>query len=82
LASGAVEAIADGESGLLVPPGDAAGAAAAIGRLLDDGRLAARLGRTGRIRAETLSWTRLATELAVRYRQLVAERRHGPERIS
>jgi phosphatidylinositol alpha-1,6-mannosyltransferase len=82
LASGAVDAIADGESGLLVPPGDAAGAAAAIGRLLDDGRLAARLGSAGRSRAETLSWTGLATKLAERYRELLAERRHGPERIS
>jgi phosphatidylinositol alpha-1,6-mannosyltransferase len=81
LASGAMDAIADGESGLLVPPDDGAAAAAAIGRLLDDANLAIHLGNAGRIRAETLSWTRLATELAVRYRELVAERRPKPVRM-
>lgn len=77
LASGAVDAIADGESGLLVPPDDSAAAAAAIGRLLDDANLAARLGKAARIRAGSRSWTRLASELAERYRELVATRRFG-----
>lgn len=44
------EAVEDGVHGLLVPPGDAPAAAAAIGRLLDDGELAACLGTAARVR--------------------------------
>jgi hypothetical protein len=39
-----LEAVSDGETALVVPPRDAAALAAAIGRLLDDPALAARLG--------------------------------------
>ena len=42
------EAIVDGESGRLVQPGDPAALAAALGGLLDDGRLRERLGARGR----------------------------------
>src|SRR5204863_4694788 len=42
------EMVADGESGLLVEPGDASGMAKAIVRLLHDPELAGRLGRQGR----------------------------------
>jgi glycosyltransferase involved in cell wall biosynthesis len=45
------ELIVDGESGLLVPPRDAAALAAAIDRLLDDPGLIDRLGAAGRARA-------------------------------
>lgn len=48
---GVPEAVADGETGLLVPPGDPAAAAAALARLLDDHELARRLGERGRARA-------------------------------
>jgi glycosyltransferase involved in cell wall biosynthesis len=47
----ATELIADGTHGLLVPPGDAARLAEAIGRLLDDRSLARRLGEAARQRA-------------------------------
>jgi glycosyltransferase involved in cell wall biosynthesis len=47
----ATELIADGTHGLLVPPGDAARLAEAIGRLLDDRHLARRLGEAARQRA-------------------------------
>jgi phosphatidylinositol alpha-1,6-mannosyltransferase len=45
------EVVEDGETGLLVDPGDADGVAAAIGRLLAEPRMAARLGEAGRRRA-------------------------------
>ena len=48
---GMPEAIADGETGLLVTPGDAADAARVIGLLLDDPALARKLGERGRARA-------------------------------
>ena len=45
---GCRQAVDDGESGLLVPPGDPAALAAALIRLLNDAGLRARMGRTGR----------------------------------
>ncbi len=47
---GLSEAIVDGESGLLVPPGDPAALRAALERLLADPELCARLGAAGRER--------------------------------
>ncbi len=47
---GISDIVADGETGLLVPPRDTAGLSAAMLRLLDDPELAARLGRAGRER--------------------------------
>jgi glycosyltransferase involved in cell wall biosynthesis len=51
---GAGEAIADGESGLLVPPGDAAGLAVAIDALARDRGMRERMGRAAfaRVSAE------------------------------
>lgn len=51
---GTPELIAHGETGLLVPRRDPAALAAALGRLLDDPGLAARLGAAGRRRVETV----------------------------
>ena len=48
---GVPELVADGETGLLVPPGDPAAMAAALGRLLEDVDLRRRLGAAGRDRA-------------------------------
>jgi glycosyltransferase involved in cell wall biosynthesis len=50
--SGIPELVEDGVTGLLVEPGDAAGLAAAIARVLDDDELAARLARSARARVE------------------------------
>jgi glycosyltransferase involved in cell wall biosynthesis len=45
---GTPEALTDGRTGLLVPPADPAALAGSITRLLEDGQLAARLGRAAR----------------------------------
>jgi L-malate glycosyltransferase len=45
---GTPEALSDGETGLLVPPGNVEALAAAVSRLLDDRELACRLGRAAR----------------------------------
>jgi glycosyltransferase involved in cell wall biosynthesis len=47
---GVSEVVLDGDTGLLVPPGDAQSFAAAIERLLEDPVLRGRLGEAGRIR--------------------------------
>ena len=47
------EVVADGETGLLVEPGDDAGLAEALGALLADRARAAALGDAGRERART-----------------------------
>jgi glycosyltransferase involved in cell wall biosynthesis len=51
---GLAELVVDGETGILVPPGDAAALAAALGRLVEDRELRRTLGAAGRARAETL----------------------------
>ncbi len=51
-AGGLVEAVAEGETGLLVPPEDVAALSAAIRTLIDDDALRERLGRAGRERMQ------------------------------
>lgn len=60
---GVAEAVADDETGLLVPEGDRAGLAAAVARLLDDPALRARLGEAGRTFARGFSWEQSARTL-------------------
>jgi glycosyltransferase involved in cell wall biosynthesis len=67
-AGGMPEWLADGETGLLVAPGDVAGLAAALGRLLDDGALAASLGRAGWERVAEFSLERHLAALDDAYR--------------
>jgi phosphatidylinositol alpha-1,6-mannosyltransferase len=59
-AGGALDAVLDGVTGLLVDPTDPVEVADAITRLLSDGELAARLGRAGAERARELTWARTA----------------------
>ncbi|WP_298809770.1 hypothetical protein [uncultured Gordonia sp.] len=47
----AIEAVVEGETGLLVPAGDAAALAAAVGRIAGDGGLRAAMGAAGHGRA-------------------------------
>ncbi|HVR05518.1 MAG TPA: glycosyltransferase family 4 protein [Solirubrobacteraceae bacterium] len=57
---GAVDAVADGESGLLVDPTDPAAVAEAIATLLLDRELARRLGSAGAQRARRFAWPVIA----------------------
>ncbi|WP_405569219.1 glycosyltransferase family 4 protein [Streptomyces sp. NBC_01167] len=72
---GAIPEVAgpDGESCLAVPPGDAGALAAALGRLLGDPELRARLGAGGRARVlSRFTWARAAQGTAERYREAIA----------
>jgi glycosyltransferase involved in cell wall biosynthesis len=73
---GTPEAVADGETGLLVPPADPAALASAVNRLLGDRALAERMGRAGRARAEAeFSETALIDRLGRVYRAVLNWRR-------
>jgi glycosyltransferase involved in cell wall biosynthesis len=63
---GLLDLVQDGETGLLVPPGDVDRLRSALRRLLDDEELRHRLGAAGRTRAEEyLAWPRV-TQLTLR----------------
>lgn len=63
-AGGAVESVADGETGLLVPVRNAAAVAEAVSTLLDDRQYAKRLGLAGRERAQDVfSWSRFVSTM-------------------
>jgi glycosyltransferase involved in cell wall biosynthesis len=63
--------VADGKTGLLVPPGDPAALAEAINVLLADEPLAAEMGRLGRARAETeFGWASIAAQTVALYTEL------------
>ncbi len=68
---GIPDVVADGESGLLVPPGDARALAGALIRVLSDRRLAERLGAEARIQIER--WLVTPEEYARRVRDLVGK---------
>jgi starch synthase len=66
---GIPEIVVDGETGTLVPPGDASKLAAAIAELLDDPDRAARYGKAGRARVlEHFTWRTIAEQTAALYR--------------
>lgn len=70
--------VADGETGLLVEPGDSAGLAAALTRLLDDPGWAGQLGGQGRRRVEQLFDARIwADHLRTLYERAIARRADG-----
>ncbi|MCY4104506.1 MAG: glycosyltransferase family 4 protein [bacterium] len=63
----------DGETALLVPPGDAASLAGALQRVLDDPELGRRLGQGGRRRVlDNWSWRHTAERTVEQYRILLA----------
>ncbi len=68
---GIKEVVADGETGLLVPPGDPVRLGKAITRILEEPRLAARMGRAGRKRVlQHFTWDRIAEKTLTLYRSL------------
>jgi glycosyltransferase involved in cell wall biosynthesis len=70
---GLLDLVVDGETGLLVPPGDAAALRAALERLLADGALRRRLGAAGRDRARRLlSWNAVTDATLAAYREALA----------
>ncbi|MFH8575376.1 glycosyltransferase family 4 protein [Streptomyces zaomyceticus] len=69
---------ADGETCLAVPPGDAGALAAALGRVLGDPELRARLGAAGRARVlERFTWARAAQGTAELYREAIVAQGAG-----
>lgn len=77
---GALDSVADGESGLLVDPLDPLAVAEAITALLLDGELAARMGAAGRERARRSSWPLTAQRLQAALLELIAESARGTAR--
>ena len=69
---GLPDAIRDGETGLLVPPGDPTALREAIQRLLADADLRERLGTAARAHAEAnLSWSAATAAVVSLYEQTV-----------
>jgi glycosyltransferase involved in cell wall biosynthesis len=80
--NGVPEAVVDGVSGLLIPPGDAAGLATSIERLLLDPELAREMGVRGRLRVEEqFSLGRFLARVEALYAEVATTRplgRDGP----
>ncbi len=74
------ESVRDGETGLLVPHGDASALASALGRLARDAALRRRLSTGARAFAESLSWERAARETEAHLEAAAASRPRGQER--
>jgi alpha-maltose-1-phosphate synthase len=69
---GIPEVVADGETGLLVPPGEPEPLAAALNTLIGDPGRAAAMGRAGRKRAvDEFGWPAIAARTAALYAELV-----------
>jgi glycosyltransferase involved in cell wall biosynthesis len=64
------EVLRDGESALLVPPGDATALAAAVRRVLSDRELAARLAHAAWDEAPQYSWDARARKLRALFAEL------------
>jgi glycosyltransferase involved in cell wall biosynthesis len=70
---GTPEIVRDGETGILVPPGDAAALAAALARVLDDPALAGRMSEAAlRIGREEYTWAANARRMSAIYEELAA----------
>jgi len=68
---GIKEVVVDGETGLLVPPGDPLRLGKAITKVIEDPKLAARMGKAGRKRVlQHFTWDRIAEKTLKLYRTL------------
>jgi len=75
---GISDIVADGETGLLVPPADVAAIAQALIMLLENPALTARMGVAARLRMERLFDARLwARSLRAVYEEAIASRQHS-----
>jgi glycosyltransferase involved in cell wall biosynthesis len=72
---GIPEQVRDGETGLLVPPGDPAALAAAIVACAENDERRRAYGRHGRAQVEALTWDKTAATIHRLYEQLGAETR-------
>jgi glycosyltransferase involved in cell wall biosynthesis len=76
---GLAEAVEEGKTGLVVPPGDAAALADAISRILEKPEMAARMGREASEHARrTFSWESVADRTLDLYRSLAGARSGEP----
>ncbi len=66
--------VRDGETGFLVPEGDARAMADCLGQLLRDPDLRARLGKRGVEIAREYAWTRIADQIEAMYCDLLQQR--------
>jgi len=68
---GLLDLVVDGETGILVPPGDVAALRSALERLLADRELRRRLGEAGRMRVrESFSWDAVTDATITAYRSI------------
>ncbi|MEJ2514942.1 MAG: glycosyltransferase family 4 protein [Gammaproteobacteria bacterium] len=72
-AGGIPEIVSDGETGYLVPPGDAGQLADQVARVIDDPGLRRRMGAAARVRAEAFRPEHMVSAYAELYRQLLGE---------
>lgn len=72
---GLTDVVVDGETGFLVPPGDAEALRGALGRLLADPGLRERLGAAARERARLFGPERIVPEFEAAYGRAIAGRR-------
>jgi glycosyltransferase involved in cell wall biosynthesis len=80
---GTPEALDDGVTGLLVPPGDAGAITAAVSRMLDDRELACRLGRAARsVIGERFAVDRMVRSTEDLYTELLARKQQRRPRAA
>ena len=70
---GNAEAVTDGSSGFLTPPGDPSAMAGALVRLLDDPALRREMGQAGQTRVEEFGAHKMIQDIAALYELLLAE---------
>jgi lipopolysaccharide/colanic/teichoic acid biosynthesis glycosyltransferase/glycosyltransferase involved in cell wall biosynthesis len=82
-ATGAVDSIINGVTGLLVPVGDATALADSVGKLLADRELRTRMGKTGREHTERHFQPEVIWDALIHlYRELIEEKLGRPETAS